>query len=585
MKFFGIEITNEQRSDLNALDDRWYTNLLTFPRTSSGAIVTPDTSIRLTAVWCAVKIISEAIASLPLHLYERKPNNGKDRNSSHFLFPVLAIKPNNWQTRFEFVEQLTTHVLLRGNGYAQIVPTKDGELAQLIPLDPDRMEPKPSPRGLIKYYYRKPDGTTRVFQYWQILHVRGMSLDGVLGLSPIEQCREAIGLTASAEEYSSRFYSNDATPGGVLEHPGKLDDKTHSRIKQSWIDAHSGPNKSHKPAILEEGMQWKSIAVSARDAQFIEARKFQITEIARIFNLPPHFLKDLDNASFSNIENQDLAFLKHSIRPWLTRWEQALHRDVVAQMTDDVVPGTRQPKYFFEFKTDGLLRGDAKTRNQSYAIALQWGWHSINEVRAMENLNPIDGGDIHLAPLNMVPIEKLPAFGEKLVEGAGDDPTPEGTSNTAPGNEQIDDDATNDDRSVINASWDMAFQKVFEDTIGRLHRREQKELDKIKRQNKSILDWSEKYYEKNTLLIRDSLLPVVTAFLEQVRPGEGYQIRALVDLYVEEYVKFALSDLRSDGGFRRNRTKFLAELLVKLVRNHDPEEVDQLVNGVENYVN
>ena len=581
MKFLGIEITREKRSALDAVDDRWYTNLLFFPKTASGAQVTPENSIRLTAVWCAVKIISEAIASLPLHLYQRDNDLSKSRDLSHPLAMNFSLKPNNWQTPFEFFELMTVHMLLRGNAFAQIIPTRDGQLKQLIPLDPDRMEVKLSTRGNPQYYYRRPDGKTRVFQHWQIFHLRGMSLDGLVGLSPIQLCRECVGLSLSAEEYCARFYSNDATPGGVLEHPSKLDDRAHARIKTSWMEAHSGTNKAHKPAILEEGMTWKPIQINARDAQFIEARKFQIGEIARLFNLPPHLLKDLDRATFSNIESQDLAFLKHSIRPWLTRWEQAVQRDIIYQFDDEVIEGTEFPKRFVEFKADALLRSDIKTRNQSYAIALQWGWHSINEIRAMENMNPIEGGDIHLAPLNMVPIDKLPEFGEALVQGAGN-------KGGNPSSTAQENDVDDEDRSlsyVMDESWNTAFSKVFEETLSRLHRREEKELEKIKRQEKSILDWTDYFYEKNSKQINDALLPVVAAYMEQLNPKSSHDIRNVVTYYVECYIKNARQWLRADGIFPNNRTKIEVKSLLDLIRNHNTADINRLVNGVDKHVN
>lgn len=503
MKFFGIEINREARS-IGDTDDKWYSSLIeAMPSTASGAKISPSTAIRLTAVYCAVKILSEGIASLPLMLYQRQGDFSKEKKLDHFLAPLLLIQPNRYQTAFEFKEVMSIHLLLRGNAYAQIIPTREGGISQLIPLDPDAMMVEQTPQGNLLYNYKRPDGTTRQFKHWQIMHLKSFSLNGMTGSSPITLCREAIGLARAAEDYGARFYENDSTPGGILEHPSKVDAKVHERLKKSWEEVHRGSNKSHRVAILEEGMTWKPISISAKDAQFLEARQFQVEEIARIFNLPPHFLKDLRFATYTNIENQDISFLKHSLRPWLVRWEQTVQKDLISLVSDERIPGTEMPALFSEFKVDALLRGDNKTRNQSYAIGIQFGWLSINDVRAMENMNPIEGGDIHLAPLNMVPVDKLDDYGEALIGGNLGQ-----TSNKK--------EESKSENARFSNQTRQTFRSIFFEHIAKLLRREEKEFKRITKQERDISAWSEQFYDKQEELLKDSLGESTVAYLEQL---------------------------------------------------------------------
>lgn len=569
MKFLGIEISSEERSDLDATSDRWYSTLLeAFTVTGSGAIITPDTSIRITAVYNAVKIITEAVSSLPFVLYKRTTVKDREPEYGHDLFSLLSLKPNHWQTWMEFSELMTLHLLLRGNAYAQIVPSRDtGQISKLIPLHPDDMKVETTSRGFPKYVFKRQDGTTRVFQYWQIFHLRNLSLDGLTGLSPIELNREALGVARSAEDYSARFYGNDSTPGGVLEHPGRLDEKVHNRLKASWQQAHQGTKKSHKAAILEEGMTWKPISISARDAQFIEARQFQIEEIARIFNLPPHMLKDLRNATFTNIEAQDLSFLKHSLRPWLIRWQQAVQRDLISLVDDTTVEGTQLPALFAEFDSDVITRADIKTRNDAHATAIQHGYMSINEVRAENGLNPIEGGDIHLLPLNMVPLDRLDEvdFGD--------------SSGSNPGGETDENDNDDNDRSYREQSRN-AFKRMFTKNISRLVRKEIKEIQRVGRQGKDLGEWSEEFYPKHAAMIEDALEEAATAYVEQLsladdilgKRGEEARNAAntALDLFIEKYIDRAKAALASDGEEATNRWDMRPDA-----------EADSLISNIE----
>lgn len=369
-------------------------DLFRLPTTASGQYVTPDTAMQVSAVYACVRLISESLASLPLFLYRRGKNGGKFPAWDSPLYEVIHDQPNRYQTSFEFREMMQAHVLLRGNAYAY-KDRSDGRLS-LIPLHPDRVTPFKAPDGKVAFAYQPPDGELTVFLADEIFRVHGLSMDGLTGLNPIELQRETIGSAAAAAEYGARFFANDATPRGVIIHPSHFASKEDlERFREAWQRAYSGENR-HKVAVLEDGLSYKEISISNKDSQFLESRQFSVTEIARMFRVPPHMIADLSRSTFSNIEQQSLEFVVYTLRPWLVRWEQAIRRDILT-------PQMRK-QFFAQFVVEGLLRGDIETRFKAYATARQWGWMSVNDIRRRENMNPIRGGDEFLRPLNMQPV-------------------------------------------------------------------------------------------------------------------------------------------------------------------------------------
>ena len=365
----------------------------------TGLIVTPETSMQVAAVWSAIRLLAESVGILPLFIYRRVQAGGKERDPNHPLFNLLHATPNVFQTIYEFKEMMQIHVLLRGNAYAEIIPTGGRGVSQLIPLHPDRVRPFHAPDGRRAYEFTPLDGPTRILLQNEVLHIMGLSSDGLKGLNPIEHHRRSIGLSIGAEKYGARFFKNDAKPGVILEHPGRLTTEGRQNLRESWERMHRGVDRAHKTAILEEGLKAREMGMNPQDAQFLETRKFQVTDIARIFRVPPHMIGDLEKATFSNIEEQSLEFVVYNLTPWLVRWEQAVMRDLFA--IED------RKTHLAEFLVDALLRGDIEGRFKAYAIARQWGWLSANDIRAIENLNPIKGGNIYLVPLNMIPATTL----------------------------------------------------------------------------------------------------------------------------------------------------------------------------------
>lgn len=381
---------------------------------SSGRRVTERTAMQMTAVYSCVRILSETLASLPLHIYESSETNSR-KATKHPLYKLLHDEPNPEMTSFIFRETLMTHLLLWGNAYAQIIRNGKGEVLALYPLMPDRMRVDRDEYGQLYYEYMlsdsdanaKESGAVRLSTQ-DILHIPGLGFDGLVGYSPIAMAKNAIGMAIATEEYGAAFFANGATPSGILTHPGVI--KNPEAMRESWSKGFGGRN-SHKVAILEEGMNYTPISIAPNEAQFLETRKFQLNEIARIFRVPPHMVGDLEKSSFSNIEQQSLEFVKYTLDPWVSRFEQAMTRRL---LTDD-----EKKKYYIKFNVDGLMRGDYQSRMNGYATARQNGWMSANDIRALENLDLIsdeEGGNLYLINGNMLPLKNAGAFAKQEKE-------------------------------------------------------------------------------------------------------------------------------------------------------------------------
>lgn len=390
---------------------------LLFGRTTSGKTVNERTALQTTAVYACVRILSETIASLPLHVY-RYTEGGKAKDTEHVLYTLLHDEPNHDMTSFVFRETLMSHLLIWGNAYSQILRDRSGQVIGLYPLLPDQMSVHRSEKGKLFYVYNRYEEDNPNFQekgsivlsQEEVLHIPGLGFDGLIGYSPIALAKNAVGMTLACEEYGASFFSNGANPGGVLEHPGILKDP--GKVRDSWNAVYQGTRNAHKVAVLEEGMSYKQIGIPPEEAQFLETRKFQINEIARLFRIPPHMVGDLEKSSFSNIEQQSLEFVKYTLDPWVVRFEQALKKSLL-------LPEEKKT-HFIKFNVDGLLRGDYQSRMNGYAIGRQNGWLSTNDIRELEELNPIppeEGGDLYLINGNMTKLKDAGGFMKDNHEG------------------------------------------------------------------------------------------------------------------------------------------------------------------------
>lgn len=393
----GWLFPKEERSRID--DPQFWPQLFgTSYRSQSNIEVTPDTAMKLSAVYACIRVIAEAIASIPLQFYKRS-KGGKEIADTHDLYYLLHDQPNQNQTSFEFREMLAAHLLLRGNAYSYI-EKNDAWVTALYPLNPAKMQVEK--RGDFEqpqYRYTFDNGSQTIYPAEYIWHIPGLSFDGLVGISPISYARDVIGLGLSGDQYMSKLYANYARMGVVLTHPGKLSDEATKMVKDAMEDAYTGPN-AYKTMILQGGLGIEKIGMTNHDLQHIEQKKMSIEEVARIFKVPTILIGHPDKAAtYASVEQQMLAFITHTIRPWTSRIEQSI--------TKSLLMGREKKKYFAEFNLNDFVRGDIATRYNAYALARQWGFMSINDIRGLENLNKIEeGGDDYLHPLNMTIVGK-----------------------------------------------------------------------------------------------------------------------------------------------------------------------------------
>ncbi|MCC8044872.1 MAG: phage portal protein [Clostridiales bacterium] len=390
-----------------------------FGNSSSNKLVSERSAMQVAAVYACVRVLAEAVAQLPLHLYRYTGEGSKEKAADHPLYFLLHDEPNPEMSSFVFRETLMTHILLWGNAYAQIIRNGKGEVVALYPLMPNRMRVDRDEHGRLYYEYTLSDDDApqikkTILKPSEVLHIPGLGYDGLVGYSPIAVAKNAVGLTIATEEYGAKFFANGATPGGILEYPGTVKDP--DKVREAWNKGFGGSSNSNKVAVLEEGMKYTPISINPDEAQFLDTRKFQIDEIARIFRVPPHLIGDLEHSTFSNIEQQSLEFVTYSLQPWLVRWEQGIHRVLLNE--------NERKDYFVKFNVDGLLRGDYQSRMNGYATARQNGWMSANDIRELENLDRIpekDGGDLYLINGNMTKLADAGIFAAEAGKENEDD--------------------------------------------------------------------------------------------------------------------------------------------------------------------
>lgn len=364
---------------------------------NSSVAVTPDRAIQSAAVFACVRILAESEASLPFIVY-RRDGKTREKAQDHKVYRLLHDEPNPEMSAYEFREAMQMNVGFGGNAYAWI-NWVNGWPTELWPLNPTRMQVKRHDLTREIYYEYTPswarDDRQRervIYPADEILHIKGPGPDGLVGWSPIKLAKESIGLGIAAEEFGARFFSNGASPSGVIEMPenASMTPDAQKEFLKRWEEKYGGLERAGRPSILQYGMTWKQISIAPEEAQFLETRKFQVTEIARFFRIPPHMIGDLDKATFSNIEHQGMEFVVHTLRPWLVRWEQAVNRRLFL--------ASEQGEYYTEHLVDAFLRGDLKSRYEAYQIAIGSTFMSPNDAREKENEPPRPGGDQYINP-------------------------------------------------------------------------------------------------------------------------------------------------------------------------------------------
>lgn len=480
-------------------DDYWYRPVE--QESTAGVAVTTSTAMQVSAVFACVRVLAETVASLPLHVYRRLPDGSKKRAPDHHLYRVLHDQPNLWQTSLEWREMLMAHLALRGNAYCQRVQGPDGAVGQLIPLHPDRMTVEQLETTRLKYTYRRLAGGTQEFSQDDILHLRGLSFDGVLGVSVISYARNAIGLATAQETHGASGFRNGMVPPYYIKHPGTMKETARKNFRESWKGMHGGAQNANNPPIMEEDMSLLALGVSNRDGQWLGGREFSAGEIARFFRMQPHMIGLLKNATFSNIEHQAIEFVVHTLRPWLVRFEQAFQRDLIAD-DDDV---------FVEFLVDGLLRGDVAARYAAYEIGIRSRILNPNEVRSFENLNPYEGGDDYLVAENI--------YGQSGGQpGGAPKPKPEEDDDAAVS--AVTCDGSDDYVDIVEKEESpkgighnrAAFGVLIDDAAGRIAAAEIRKLEtrvgKAEEDRERFNEWAEEWYCRHCDYVTKTLEPL-----------------------------------------------------------------------------
>ena len=353
-----------------------------------------EKALTLTAVWCAIRLLAESVSSLPISVYTKQKNGDKLEDAKNPIYKLIKFKPNYYQNKITFFEFIMLSICTNGNAYVKIIRNNSGRPVQLICVDPDDV--KVVIKDYELYYQINEEG---IYDSSDILHFKTLTDNGIEGISPIDQCAKALNWSSSLEDFGSTFFSNGAKPSSILQTDRALSDTALQRLKTSFNNNYGKLSNSNSTIVLEEGLTFKPISISPEQAQFLSSRQFSIEEVARIFNVPPHLLKDLSKSSFNNIEMQSQEFVTYTLMPYITRIEQ--------EMNSKLFRTNELGKTFVEFNVNGLLRGDVKSRTDAYKTAITNGYMSINEVRQKENMNSIDGGDKHFMQMNMTTIEKI----------------------------------------------------------------------------------------------------------------------------------------------------------------------------------
>lgn len=500
-----------------------------------------DSALSSTALFAAVRFISENMASVPLPI-ARREGRGKEPLREDRRWGLLNREPNPEQTAMEFREMMVGFVVTTGNAYAEIVEGEDGVAEALWPIPSWRVRPVRTDRGALLYAVRPTKDSQEVrIPPERMLHFRGFSRNGVLGEDVIDRMREAIGITLASEKAAAAFYGHGAQPSGVLQTEEALSDRAWGRLKKERDRIHGGVRNWHRLALLEEGVKWQQVSTDPEKSQLIQTRKFQVTEVARITNLPPHVLKDLERSTFSNIEQQGLELVTYSFRPWAVRMEQVYEKRLLL---------TRErTTHLIRHNLEGFLRGDLQSRYEAYSTGRQWGWLSANDVRDKEDMNGIgDQGDVYMAPINMLPADQFTSLAPDQVDDGDGDGGARAVLRPAPQQTRSLTEERNARNALLRKRIEAAWRPTFAQRIDDLIRREANAVrNAIERAEggggvQDFLVWMDQFYDDNAEFLADNTRPMFMGLAAQIYPlaleeiGEADSERDIEE-WVEEYAE------------------------------------------------
>lgn len=503
-----LKRSRKTESDSVSNESGWWARLLG-AEDSAGVDVNAATVKTSSAYWACSSAIAADIAKLPVHLYQRRQDDGREVADRHPAYRLLRVRPNPEMTPFSFREKLQDWALNWGNGCAEIERNNAGDSIALWPLKPWRLRlRRDDATGRLYYEYTNPNGITKRLDPSDVFHLRGPTEDGIVGFNVITLAQISLGVAMAGDRFAASFYANRAQPSAILEHPGKFKDKTVAdRLRSSFEKLYAGFKNAGRVAVLEEGMTLKTLTMPLADAQFLEQRQFSVQEVCRWFRFPPHKAADLTRATFSNIEHQSLEYVTDCLMPWMVRWEE--------EAAAKLLRPEEQGRLYFEHNTDALLRGDTKTRFESYQRALDSGALNLDEVRAKENMNPLPNGQgkVYRVPVNMQTVEQL-------IKGKAQPAAPK------PPQDPKTDPSNNDQARGTNASLKglaMSFLPAFEQAHRNLLRIEADKLSRAAKQG-SPMDHANEFYPKHVDAVRSHLFPVVEAFVGVVATVSGQEL-------------------------------------------------------------
>lgn len=467
-----------------AKPESWLVSFFGGGPSRSGQTVNAQTVTTLAVVWACVRALAEDTAKLPLKVYRRVEGDGREEVREHPAYPLLNVQANlDGATGFVLREWLMWGALLWGNGFAEIERTNAGRPMALWPMDPARTKLRRTKAGRIEYLYRNDDGRETVLPPEDVVHVRGPTMDGLVGYSVIAKARETFGEALATSGFAAAFWANSARPSGALTHPQSLSDKARANLRKSMEDLYAGASNAGRPMLLEEGLTWTPFSIPAKDAQFVETRQFDVEEICRWFRVPPHKVMKLDRSTNNNIEHQGIEYVTDGLGAWMRRLESEFNLKIFS-------PRERGELYV-EHNADALQRGDLLTRYDAYGKARQWGWMSVNEIRRRENLNAIEGGDQYLVPVNMT----TPAKIEEAPVAAATTPAP----SVGAGGED------NDERAGLADAIGHAVVPILREAVFRAL---EIESDRARRAAKRgvLATWVDEYYRDHDVHVRGLLM-------------------------------------------------------------------------------
>lgn len=475
----------------------------------TGEEVNPDTALGISAAYACITILAETIASLPLILYRRK-GRGKERATDHPLYALLHDAPNKEHSSMVFRELLQGHLGGWGNGYGQIIRNGAGQVAEIWPLRPDRMEKVERVNGERRYTYKRGGTIPTPYKQSDIWHVQGFGSDGLMGLSPVALARNELGVAIAAEKYGGRVFQNDARPTVVMMHPNTMSDAAWGRLEKNWKDTYGGADNAGKFALLEEGATIETIGFPPEQSQFLETQKFAISQVARWYKIPLSLLGEHDKAStYASVEQFMLSFVIHTIRPWVVRWEQSINTQLLTEKE-------RKAGYYSEFLLDALLRGDTTARFEAYAKGIQNGFFCINDVRLKENLDEVEGGDTHFIPLNLIPLGQAGQY-----DPSGDVGELDAMRSLS---------APEETREARDRQYQAGLYRhrlagaqipALTDAAGRVIRRERNDIMAALKKRRAypindFMQWFDKFYEEHSDFAAGQLLPVLESYARMI---------------------------------------------------------------------